>query len=120
MKGIATFSSTTAVTAQLTQNPKFSVALILRITEFIIFLQEHTSGLSGESFRNQGTLYYSTLALYHLLLVVSESKNSPNSDWIGPCSAVVPCIWDSREAKVRLLGYQVITNYLIQICGTFI
>lgn len=95
------------VTAQLAQNPKFCVALILRLTEFIIFLQEQSSGLSSESFRNQGALYYSSLSLYHVLLISFEIEAPPNSDWIGPCCAVIPCLWDSRTSKVRTLGYQV-------------
>ncbi len=111
MKGIAILSSSKEVTIQLNQNPKFSVALVLRITELIISLQEHSSGLNGESFRNQGALYYSTLSLYHLLVVMSEIKNPPNPNWIGPCCAVIPCMWDSRDIKVKALGFQVNTYY---------
>ncbi|OXA63064.1 Rotatin [Folsomia candida] len=107
LRGIASLSCVNDVTAQLAQNPKFCVALILRLTEFIIFLQEQSSGLSSESFRNQGALYYSSLSLYHVLLISFEIEAPPNSDWIGPCCAVIPCLWDSRTSKVRTLGYQI-------------
>jgi hypothetical protein len=107
MKGLASFSSLTEIKSQLLQNSKFCIALIYRINESIIFLQERSGGLSEECYRNQGVLYYSSLSLYHMVTYVSRTERLPSSDWIGTCCALIPHMWDSRDTRIRALGYQI-------------
>lgn len=107
LKGISMFFPDPEIRKQMSSNPKFCLALVFRLNECILALQERgLGGQPGEGFRNQGALYYGSLSLYHSLVVIDKCA-LPNREWIGLCCAVIPCLWDSVQLKTRALGYQV-------------
>jgi hypothetical protein len=109
LHGLTIFSSKEPIIYQLNKNPKFCLALVHRVTEAIISLQERSGGVSSESFRSQGALYYASVSLLHLIVIIvqDEAKFASTHDWIGRCCAVIPCLWESRDVKVRAIGFQV-------------
>jgi len=101
-------TSKPAIKVQLVKNSKFCLALIFRVTEAIISMQDRGGGISSESYKNQGALYYASLSLMHLSLILMNEKKPPIPDWIGKCCAVIPCLWESQDVRVRALGFQVL------------
>jgi len=112
LQGIASLTTKKTIISKLAANPKFCLVLVHRLTEVIISLQERSAGVSKDTFRSQGILFQASLSLLHLTYVMTADEKSFQSshDWAGRCCAVIPCLWESRDLRVRSLGFQVCTE----------